>query len=91
MTSDVTMGVNDISLDRAMDRMSSGEYRIPEFQREYVWSKSDVTSLFDSVYNSYPIGSFFVWKVPPSMNEFFRNLRDLDQPNLEDTGREISF
>lgn len=91
MTSDVTLDVNDINLSQAADQMSRGEFRIPEFQREYVWSKSDVTALFDSVYNSYPIGSFFVWKVPSSMNNFFRNLRDLEQPTLDNTEREISF
>ncbi|MBX0284745.1 DUF262 domain-containing protein [Halomicroarcula sp. F28] len=91
MTSEVTLDVNDINLNRAVEKMTNGEFRIPEFQREYVWSKSDVTSLFDSIYNSYPIGSVFVWKVPDSMNNFFQNLRDLNQPTLEDTEREISF
>lgn len=91
MTSEATLDVNDTTLSRMIYEMSNGEYRIPQFQREYVWSKSDVTSLFDSVYNSYPIGSIFAWKVPSDMNRFFRKLHQLDQPSLEETGREISF
>ncbi len=27
-----------------------GRYRIPQFQREYVWPKSKVRELFDSIY-----------------------------------------
>jgi len=91
MTSDAALEVKDTTLRRMMTEMSNGEYRIPEFQREYVWAKPDVTSLFDSVYNSYPIGSIFAWKVPDDMNRFFRKLRQLDQPPLEETNREISF
>ena len=91
MPSDATLDVNDTTLNRMILEMANGEYRIPEFQREYVWAKSDVTSLFDSVYNSYPIGSIFAWKVPRDMNQFFRNLHQFDQPPIEDTGKQISF
>lgn len=32
------------------------------FQRPYVWSQSDVTALWESLLNGWPIGSFLIWK-----------------------------
>lgn len=91
MPPETMLNVNDITLHQMVRDVSEGQYRIPEFQREYVWGQSDVTSLFDSVYNSYPIGSIFVWKVPDGMDSFFRNIHNLDQPPLEETSKKIRF
>ena len=46
--------------------VGKGEYRIPQFQREFVWEKNKVVQLFDSIYKEYPIGSFFVESGPPT-------------------------
>lgn len=32
------------------------------FQRPYVWSQADVTALWESLLNGWPIGSFLIWK-----------------------------
>ncbi|MFY2763126.1 GmrSD restriction endonuclease domain-containing protein [Arenimonas sp. MALMAid1274] len=45
-----------------MDGVLTGEYRIPRFQRPYVWSPDDMLQLFDSVLKGYPIGSLLVWQ-----------------------------
>jgi hypothetical protein len=58
--------------------VSKGQYRIPQFQREYVWKKSKVIELFDSIYKEYPIGSFFLWKAGREHNQLFRHSVDLD-------------
>ena len=36
----------------------------PEYQRDYVWEKSDKISLIDSIFNDYDIGKFLFRKLP---------------------------
>jgi hypothetical protein len=57
--------------------VGKGEYRIPQFQREFVWEKNKVVQLFDSIYKEYPIGSFFLWKAGRQHNNLFRHSIDL--------------
>jgi hypothetical protein len=91
----VSLDVDDRRLDDVINQVGKGKYRIPEFQREFVWDRTDVVDLFDSIYKSYPIGSFFFWRVPRDMWDFFRDVDELQQPSLEEIGRsefpEISF
>jgi hypothetical protein len=44
-------------------RISKGDIRIPAFQRRFVWNEAQVTSLFESVYRGFPIGSLLLWNV----------------------------
>jgi Protein of unknown function DUF262 len=53
--------VKPSTLSNLVADVSSGRYRIPQFQREFVWNKAKVRELFDSIYHEYPIGSFFLW------------------------------
>jgi hypothetical protein len=39
-----------------------GRIRVPAFQRDYVWSRSNMLDLFDSVRWRYPIGTLLFWK-----------------------------
>ena len=57
--------------------MNKGQYRIPQFQREYVWEISKVISIFDSVYEEYPIGLFLLWRAGRELNHLFRHSIDL--------------
>jgi len=91
MTEQVNLNVDDSNLRDVVGRISDGRYRIPEFQREYVWDTSEVTELFDSIYNSYPIGSLFLWEVPEEMNKFFRDTREFGQPTVDEVSYQISF
>ena len=38
----------------------NGELVIPEFQRDYVWKKSNAPLLLDSLYKQWPISSLLV-------------------------------
>ena len=42
---------------------------LPEFQREYVWSREQAKQLFVSLAKQYPIGSLLFWKTgtPPEL------------------------
>jgi len=42
--------------------IAAGEIVIPKFQRPFVWKQAQMRSLFDSIYNGYPIGSLVFWK-----------------------------
>lgn len=39
----------------------SGDIKLPRFQRPFVWRRSDMIALLDSIYRGYPIGSLLVW------------------------------
>ncbi len=44
-----------------LDHIDSGHMALPEFQRGYVWNRSQVRSLFESLYRRHPIGGLLVW------------------------------
>jgi hypothetical protein len=46
-----------------VNRAASGEYDIPEFQREFVWRSDQVWTLCDSLYHDCPIGAMLLWDV----------------------------
>ncbi|MER7542398.1 DUF262 domain-containing protein [Actinomadura sp.] len=43
-------------------RVHQGRVRLPKFQREFVWSRSQVLDLLDSIARNYPIGSLLLWR-----------------------------
>lgn len=53
------------SVDRIDDlakRILNGDIYLPKFQREFVWERSQVIDLLDSVARNYPIGSILLWQ-----------------------------
>ncbi len=40
------------------------EFVVPEIQRPFVWKRSQVRDLIDSLYNGYPTGYIITWKNP---------------------------
>jgi hypothetical protein len=44
-------------------RIENGDIRIPAFQRDFVWTESQVLDLLESVYRGFPIGSILFWRV----------------------------
>jgi hypothetical protein len=48
-------------------QISSGEIRIPAFQREFVWSEKQILELLESVIQGFPIGSLLLWHVEKKM------------------------
>jgi uncharacterized protein with ParB-like and HNH nuclease domain len=45
-------------------RLAAGKFLIPTFQRLFVWDPGDIVNLWDSIFQSYPIGSVLYWKTP---------------------------
>ena len=51
-----------LTIRKIIDRITSGDIRIPAFQRGYVWNPDQVAFLLDSLYKGFPIGTIFLWK-----------------------------
>ena len=51
-----------LTLAELIRRFDSGEIRLPLMQRDYVWKPRKVVALLDSLYRSWPIGSFYIWQ-----------------------------
>ncbi|MDQ2052056.1 DUF262 domain-containing protein [Natronolimnohabitans sp. A-GB9] len=56
------MGYQSTTIDSIIKDINHS-YLIPAIQREFVWEKTQILDLFDSVLRGYPIGSFLFWKV----------------------------
>ena len=56
--------VNRKSIENIISEIKDGEIAIPELQRPFVWSGTQVRDLMDSLYKGYPIGHLIIWKNP---------------------------
>lgn len=45
-----------------LDRIDNGSLALPVFQRGYVWTRKQVSELFNSLYKDYPVGSLLIWE-----------------------------
>lgn len=77
--------INNWNLSKFFRELESGIIRIPRFQRGYIWEKSKITKLLNSIYNQYPIGSIFLWLAPKEYKNYIREWKDLGLP--EDTNQ----
>lgn len=55
---------NTLSVGAILGLISSGDIAIPEIQRPFVWKKTQVRDLLDSLYKGYPTGYLIIWKNP---------------------------
>src|SRR5689334_11037810 len=77
--------IRNIRLETLLaDMETKGNLRIPRFQRDYVWERSKVAQLFDSIYNEFPIGSFFFWITPPEYRSLYKEIPELHFPETAD-------
>lgn len=60
---------SQLELQSLLSDISSGELRLPEIQREYVWKPTQVASLVESLYRGYPTGSLLLWKTVEAPEE----------------------
>lgn len=52
------------SINAILGLIKAEEFVIPEIQRPFVWKRSQVRDLIDSLYNGYPTGYIITWKNP---------------------------
>lgn len=56
--------VTTYSVQAILGLINSGDIAIPEIQRPFVWSRTQVRDLVDSLYHGYPTGYLITWKNP---------------------------
>jgi len=59
--------------------IESGQIKIPQFQRDFVWSVAEAAKLMDSIIKGYPIGTFIFWKTKERLRSV-RNLGGIELP-----------
>ncbi len=52
------------SIDVIINFIKARDFAIPEIQRPFVWKRSQVKDLIDSLYSGYPTGYIITWKNP---------------------------
>lgn len=67
-----------INIKQAIDRINTKAYLLPAFQREYVWSSTQIENLFDSLMKGYPISSMLFWKVSGEAKQSYKFYKLLD-------------
>jgi hypothetical protein len=68
-----------LSIRKVIERISSGEIRIPAFQRGFVWDAEHVAYLMDSIYKGYPFGAVILWRTKEKLSSE-RNLGPFELP-----------
>ncbi|MEI6947321.1 DUF262 domain-containing protein [Paraflavisolibacter sp. H34] len=61
-----------------LSEIESGQVKIPQFQRDFVWDIGKSANLLDSIIKGYPIGTFIFWRT----NERLRAVRDIGKFKL---------
>ena len=67
-----------MDIGELVDSIDRKDIVVPEFQREFVWNKSQVKELLQSIIKKYPVGGILLWKTlnPPA-------LKGIDQEDIE--------
>jgi hypothetical protein len=68
-----------LTFSSLMSDIEKGNIKIPQFQRDFVWSKDKSSKLLDSIIKGYPVGTFILWKTKEELRAL-RNLGGLDLP-----------
>lgn len=77
------------TINEIIKSITDGEYRIPKFQRDFVWDIKKSAALLDSVFKGFPIGSVILWKTKNELSEV-KDLGGIIIPG-RDTGRYTSY
>jgi hypothetical protein len=66
------------TFDSLVVEIEKGQIKIPQFQRDFVWTMPKSASLIDSIIKGYPIGTFIFWRT----KEQLRSVKGLGQLSL---------
>ncbi len=69
------------ALSSIINEIKLGYVKVPQFQRDFVWSKDKSAKLMDSLLKGFPIGTFILWKT----REQLRSIRNLGNQELPRT------
>lgn len=72
-----------------IEEIKKGQIKIPQFQRDFVWSIQKSAGLIDSILKGYPIGAFIFWRTKDRLRSI-RNLGEQQLPEPEE-GETIDY
>ena len=70
-------------LDLLMHGIGKGTVKIPQFQRDFVWSRIKSAKLVDSLLRGFPIGTFILWETREQLR-IVRNVGNIVLPETPD-------
>jgi hypothetical protein len=88
MSETVKVKPDDMQFDELMVKIRNGQIRIPDFQREFVWDRSQIISLLDSVYQHFPIGSLLFWQTEDEVQSY-RRIGEIELRH--DSGKSVQY
>lgn len=68
---------NNWNIQKIFNELENGNMKIPRFQRGYVWERSKIVKLLNSILEEHPIGSFFIWEADVKYRNFCREIEEL--------------
>jgi hypothetical protein len=71
---------DSIDIDTIKYQLEQGELKVPQFQRDFVWSIDKSAQLMDSIVKGYPIGAFTFWKTKDRLRSV-KNIGGLTLPD----------
>jgi len=80
---------SSVDFNAIVSDIGSGQIKIPQFQRDFVWSVTKAAALMDSIIKGYPIGTFIFWKTKERLRSV-RNLGGIELPVPED-GESVNY
>ncbi|WP_209332829.1 DUF262 domain-containing protein [Lunatimonas salinarum] len=72
-----------------ISEIETGQVKIPQFQRKFVWDIKSSAKLLDSIIKGYPIGTFIYWRTNERLRAV-RNLGNIELPEPKD-GEYINY
>ncbi|WP_312175142.1 DUF262 domain-containing protein [Chryseobacterium sp.] len=73
-----TLDNGDKNFEQIVNEITTGQIKIPQFQRKFVWDVKSSAKLIDSIIKGFPIGTFIYWRT----NEELRSVRNIGNLSL---------
>lgn len=70
-----------------LSMIEEGKFKIPSFQRDFVWGNREKIELFDSISKDYPIGSILLWQP----KESYKNKLEIGPYKIDNSNSSNSF
>ena len=80
---DTRTGARTFLLDELVKLAWTGRMRVPHFQRDFKWTRSDVVQLMDSIHRGYPVGSLLLWERAADAQRIILGSLEIDAPRQE--------
>jgi hypothetical protein len=68
------MRTGSFRINQLLRKAKVGQFKLPQFQRDFVWNEAQVALLIDSIARNYPIGSLLLLEPGPEIHLSTRSL-----------------